>query len=146
MNLNDITNTGTWGQQVTSLNQNFNRLGLGYDNLTDAYYELAEQYEDLIEAYSGVTKADIEIVTTLPANGQANKIYRKYDQDHTPPQFYEDYMYNKNALTTPILLARYTNSLDSIPTKNSLNLVTSGGVYLKQIILSNPISDITTIL
>ena len=62
MELNNITNTGTWGQQVTKLNDNFNKVALGIDTLQSAYQSLSQ--------------SAIEAVDTLPQTGEANKIYR----------------------------------------------------------------------
>lgn len=146
MNLNNITNTGTWGEQVTSLNQNFNRVGTGIDSLSGAYDDLQEAYANLQEAYEDLSKnapepmtaADWAALSADTSNLEEGKIYRVAGTNS-----YTDYMWNGTAIIT---MATFNNSMDSTPTKNSLNLVTSGGVYLKQIILSNPISDITTIL
>ena len=109
MELNNITNTGTWGQQVTKLNDNFNKVALGIDTLQSAYQSLSQ--------------SAIEVVDTLPPTGEANKIYRLVGTTS-----YSDYMYNTDDLTTPILMATYNNAIDNKPTANSANLVTSGGV------------------
>lgn len=109
MELNNITNTGTWGQQVTKLNDNFNKVALGIDTLQSAYQSLSQ--------------SAIEAVDTLPQTGEANKIYRLVGTTS-----YSDYMYNADDLNTPILMATYNNAIDNTPTANSANLVTSGGV------------------
>ena len=109
MELNNITNTGTWGQQVTRLNDNFNKVALGIDTLQ--------------EMYESLSQSAIEVVDTLPTTGKANKIYRLVGTTS-----YSDYMYNTDDLTTPILMATYNNAIDNTPTANSANLVTSGGV------------------
>lgn len=79
-------------------------------------------------AYSALTQSDVVIVEgALPSSGQQqNIIYRQPDQDHTPPQFYSDYMWNG---TTWVLMAAYMNGIDPRPKKGSQNLVTSGGVF-----------------
>ena len=80
---------------------------------------------NLQAAYAGLTQSDV-IVGTLPSSGQQqNKIYRQPDQDHTPPQFYSDYMWNGS---TWVLMATYNNAIDAIPTAGSHNLVESGGI------------------
>lgn len=109
MELNNITNTGTWGEQVTRLNDNFNKVALGIDTLQSAYQSLSQ--------------SAIEVVDTLPQTGEANKIYRLVGTTS-----YTDYMYNADDLTTPIPMATYNNAIDNTPTANSANLVTSGGV------------------
>ena len=109
MELNNITNTGTWGEQATRLNDNFNKVALGIDTLQSAYQSLSQ--------------SAIEAVDTLPQTGEANKIYRLVGTTS-----YSDYMYNTDDLTTPILMATYNNAIDNTPTANSANLVTSGGV------------------
>lgn len=127
MELNNITNTGTWGQQVTRLNDNFNRVALGIDTLQSMY--------------EGLTQSDIEVVSSLPQTGEANKIYRLVGTTS-----YTDYMYNADDLTTPIPMATYNNAIDTVPTVGSENLVQSGGVYQTSVFVSNAINDITTIL
>jgi hypothetical protein len=79
-------------------------------------------------AYAGLTQSDIVIVSgALPSSGQQqNVIYRQPDPDHTPPQFYSDYMWNGS---TWVLMAMYNNAIDDEPTKGSNNLVNSGGVF-----------------
>jgi len=109
MELNNITNTGTWGEQVTRLNDNFNKVALGIDTLQSAYKSLSQ--------------SAIEVVDTLPQTGEANKIYRLVGTTS-----YTDYMYNADDLTTSIPMATYNNAIDNTPTANSANLVTSGGV------------------
>ena len=109
MELNNITNTGTWGQQVTRLNDNFNRVALGIDTLQSAYQSLSQ--------------SAIEVVDTLPQTGKANKIYRLVGTTS-----YSDYMYNTDDLNTPILMATYNNAIENEPTPGSNNLVKSGGV------------------
>lgn len=109
MELNNITNTGTWGQQVTRLNDNFNKVALGIDTLQ--------------EMYESLSQSAIEVVDTLPQTGAANKIYRLVGATS-----YSDYMYNADDLNTPILMATYDNAIDDEPTAGSDNLVKSGGV------------------
>lgn len=109
MELNNITNTGTWGQQVTKLNDNFNKVALGIDTLQ-------KMYESLYQSA-------IEVVDTLPTTGKANKIYRLVGTTS-----YSDYMYNTDDLNTPILMATYNNAIENEPTPGSNNLVKSGGV------------------
>ena len=109
MELNNITNTGTWGQQVTRLNDNFNKVALGIDTLQ--------------EMYESLSQSAIEVVDTLPTTGKANKIYRLVGTTS-----YSDYMYNTDDLNTPILMATYNNSIENEPTPGSNNLVKSGGV------------------
>lgn len=83
---------------------------------------------DLQEAYAALTQNDIIVVNgALPSSDQQqNVIYRQPDQDHTPPQFYSDYMWNGS---TWVLMATYNNAIDPRPKKGSQNLVTSGGVF-----------------
>ena len=83
---------------------------------------------NLQAAYAGLTQSDVIIVNgALPSSGQQqNKIYRQPDPDHTPPQFYSDYMWNGS---TWVLMATYNNAIDDIPTMASENLVKSGGVF-----------------
>jgi hypothetical protein len=79
-------------------------------------------------AYAALTQSDVIIVNgALPSSGQQqNKIYRQPDQDHTPPQFYSDYMWNGSDW---VLMAAYNNAIDDVPTAGSDNLVKSGGVF-----------------
>jgi len=80
----------------------------------------------LEDAYRGLTESDV-IVGPRPSSGQqANVIYREPDQEHTPPQFYCDYMWYNNAW---VLMAQYDNGIDNNPTPGSNNLVKSSGVY-----------------
>lgn len=110
MELNNITNTGTWGQQATRLNDNFNKVALGIDTLQSAYQSLSQSAPEVVE--------------TLPQTGEANKIYRLVGTTS-----YSDYMYNADDLNTPILMATYNNAIDNTPQQNSQNLITSGGVF-----------------
>lgn len=82
---------------------------------------------NLQAAYAALTQSDIVVVSgALPSSGQQqNIIYRQPDQDHTPPQFYSDYMWNGTAW---VLMATYNNAIDEEPTAGSDNLVKSGGV------------------
>lgn len=109
MELNNITNTGTWGQQVTRLNDNFNKVALWIDTLQ--------------EMYESLSQSAIEVVDTLPSTGKANKIYRLVGTTS-----YSDYMYNTDDLNTPILMATYNNAIENEPTPGSNNLVKSGGI------------------
>ena len=70
--------------------------------------------------YNGLTQSDI-IVGTLPASGEANKIYRVPGTGS-----YSDYMWDGEDF---VLMATYNNGVDSVPTKNSQNLLESGGAY-----------------
>lgn len=83
---------------------------------------------NLQAAYAALTQSDIVVVSgALPSSGQQqNIIYRQPDLDHTPPQFYSDYMWNGTAW---VLMATYNNAIDPCPKKGSQNLVTSGGVF-----------------
>lgn len=76
---------------------------------------------DLQQLYEALTQSDIEVVNAVPASGVANKIYRVVGQNS-----YADYMFNSNALTTPIKMATYDNAIDDVPTAGSNNLVKSG--------------------
>lgn len=69
----------------------------------------------------------IEPTDTWPvANPSATVIYRVIDRVNTPPEYYSDYMWNGTAF---VLMATYNNAVDTTPQKDSVNLVTSGGVY-----------------
>lgn len=140
MNLNSITNTGTWGEQVTSLNQNFNRVGTGIDSLSGAYANLQEAYEDLSKnTPEPMTAADWAALSADTSNLEEGKIYRVAGTNS-----YTDYMWNGTAIIT---MATFNNSMDSTPTKNSQNTVTSHAVYKTQCFISaSAILDITTIL
>ena len=83
---------------------------------------------NLQAAYAALTQNDVIIVNgALPSSGQQqNKIYRQPDQDHTPPQFYSDYMWNGSDW---FLMATYDNAIDDEPTAGSNNLVKSDGIY-----------------
>lgn len=82
---------------------------------------------NLQAAYAGLTQSDVIVVNgALPSSGQQqNIIYRQPDPDHTPPQYYSDYMWNGS---TWVLMATYNNGIDSVPTDGSNNLITSGAV------------------
>lgn len=79
---------------------------------------------NLQSLYNGLTQSDIVIVeaSSWPlATLEENTIYRVAGSSS-----YSDYIYNG---TTAVLMATYNNAIDSTPTSNSENLVTSGGVY-----------------
>lgn len=79
--------------------------------------------EDLRNVYASLSQSDIVPVTSLPATGEPNIIYRLAGDG-----YYSDYMYNASNLTSPVLLATYNNAIDDKPTAGSNNLVKSGGV------------------
>lgn len=87
--------------------------------------EDAEQ--ELLELYRALTESDIVVLSdTDPwpvANPQPRIIYRVAGTTS-----YSDYMYKANDLVNPVLMATYNNALDDEPTKDSNNLVKSGGV------------------
>lgn len=90
---------------------------------------------NLQAAYAALTQSDIVVVEgALPSTGQQqNVIYRQPDPDHTPPQFYSDYMWNGTAW---VLMATYNNAIDDVPTAGSHNLVKSGGVFISDLLNS----------
>lgn len=68
----------------------------------------------------------IEPTDTWPvASPSDTVIYRVIDRVNTLPQYYSDYMWNGTAM---VLMATYNNAIDDEPTKDSNNLVKSGGV------------------
>ena len=74
---------------------------------------------NLQSAYRGITQSSA-VVGTLPASGVVDTIYR------VPGTVsYSDYMWDGEDF---VLMATYNNAIDSVPTQNSENLVTSGGV------------------
>ena len=81
-------------------------------------------------AYAALTQSEPVVVAptdTWPvANPQQNVIYRVVDRVNTPPEYYQDYMWNGTAF---VLMAQYNNAIDDVPTAGSNNLVKSGGVY-----------------
>lgn len=66
---------------------------------------------------------DIQIISSLPEEGNANTIYRV-----TGINSYSDYMWNGNAW---VLLGTFDGafSVDPAPTRNSTNPVQSGGMW-----------------
>ena len=70
-------------------------------------------------AYAALTESDI-VVGALPSSGVANTIYRVPGTSS-----YTDYMWY-NGVFVP--MATYNNAIDNVPTKDSNNLVKSGGV------------------
>ena len=87
----------------------------------------------LQQLYNNLQQSDpivIESTDTWPvANPSTHDIYRVIDRVNTPPQYYSDYMFKADDLTTPVLMAQYNNAIDPRPKKGSANLVTSGGVF-----------------
>lgn len=84
------------------------------------------ELDQLRDLYEGLTESDV-IVGPRPSSGQlTNTIYREPDQEHTPPQFYCDYMWYNSAW---VLMAQYDNGIDDNPLPNSNNLVKSSGVF-----------------
>lgn len=88
----------------------------------------------------------IEPTDTWPvANPSATVIYRVIDRVNTPPQYYQDYMWNGSAM---VLMSQYNNAIDNVPTYNSQNLVKSGGVeemfkdYHRKLVIPNVIAAI----
>lgn len=63
MELNQIQNTGTWGNQVTVLNQNFTRISTGIDSAksdADEAYAKAEAAMDAVEDIGGALGPDAQ--------------------------------------------------------------------------------------
>ena len=79
--------------------------------------------EQLRTLYNNLQQSQPIPVTSLPATGEAGKIYRLAGTNS-----YADYMYAEGALTTPVKMAEYDNAIDDEPTVGSDNLVKSGGV------------------
>lgn len=79
--------------------------------------------ENIRQLYSSLSQSQPIPVTSLPATGEAGKIYRLAGATS-----YADYMYAEGALTTPIKMAEYDNAIDDEPTSDSGNLVKSSGV------------------
>ena len=79
--------------------------------------------QELQAAYQGLTQSDIIVVAdhTAVSNPETNTIYREYGTTS-----YSDWMYFDGSW---IKMAEYNNAVDNVPTKNSDNLVKSGGVY-----------------
>ena len=63
-------------------------------------------------------------------NPSQTVIYRVIDRENTPPTYYCDYMWDGNGTTLAdfILMAKYNNAIDAVPTAGSTNLVESGGI------------------
>ena len=80
--------------------------------------------EQLRTLYNNLQQSQPIPVTSLPATGEAGKIYRLAGTTS-----YADYMYAEGALNTPIKMAEYDNAIDDEPTAASDNLVRSGGVF-----------------
>lgn len=80
--------------------------------------------EQLRTLYNNLQQSKPVPVDTLPATGEAGKIYRLAGTTS-----YADYMYAEGALTTPIKMAEYDNAIDDEPTAGSNNLIKSGGVF-----------------
>lgn len=100
---------------------------LDYDDKNDRAFK--SDITDLQELYVALTQSDLIITDTLPAEGQPNVIYRVPDTEHTPSQYYSDYMYSPTDLTTPVPMATYNNAIDAKPAYDSQNIVASGGVH-----------------
>jgi hypothetical protein len=108
-NFNTVPDKGTFGGSVEVINQNF---------------LLAQQEMEMLrQIYNSLSQSQPIPVTTLPATGEAGKIYRLVGTNS-----YADYMYAESDLTTPIKMAEYDNAIDDEPTAGSDNLVKSGGV------------------
>lgn len=92
----------------------------------------ADDIAALQALYNALQQSAPEIIQptdTWPvANPSTTVIYRVIDRVNTPPQYYSDYMFKADDLTTPVLMATYNNAIDPRPKKASQNLVTSGGV------------------
>ena len=64
------------------------------------------------------------------ANPSQTVIYRVIDRENPTPAYYCDYMWDGSGTTLAdfILMAKYNNAIDAVPTAGSHNLVESGGV------------------
>lgn len=63
MELNQIQNTGTWGNQVTALNQNFTKISTGIDSAksdADEAYAKAEAAMDAVNDIGGALGPDAQ--------------------------------------------------------------------------------------
>lgn len=117
-NFNTVPSTGKYGDSVAVINENF---------------MLAQQEMEMLrQIYNSVSQSQPIPVTTLPATGEAGKIYRLAGTNS-----YADYMYAESDLTTPIKMAEYDNAIDDEPTAGSNNLVKSGGVALETALIAN---------
>ena len=108
-NFNNVPSTGKYGDSIAVVNENF---------------MLAQQEMEMLrQIYNSMSQSQPIPVITLPATGEAGKIYRLAGANS-----YADYMYAESDLTTPIKMAEYDNAIDDEPTAGSNNLVKSGGV------------------
>ena len=83
-----------------------------------------DQQDAIISTLNG---QDVIVVSSVPASGVANKIYRVYGTTS-----YSDYMFNADAPTMPIKIAEYSYpGVENTPTKGSQKLVSSGGLWDK---------------
>lgn len=109
----------------------YNTLGKLEDKVQSEATRAEAAEEQLRTLYNNLQQSQPIPVTSLPATGEAGKIYRLAGTTS-----YADYMYAEEALTTPIKMAEYNNAIDDEPVTGSENLVKSGGVA-KNIIIEN---------
>ena len=103
----------TLGKAETKINANTSAIS--------AEASRAQAAEQLLqEQYNALTQSDI-IVGALPSSGTKNKIYRVPGTNT-----YSDYMWNGSSF---VKMATYNNAIDTKPTHESSNLITSGGVF-----------------
>ena len=78
-------------------------------------------------AVKAARDAAVKVLTALPAEGEENTIYYVYDSDSSE---YATYVWDAEELVfRNVGTARLTITMDAVPTANSENPVTSGGIY-----------------
>ena len=103
----------------------FDFLSIGGVPIYCADVEARADIAELMTLYHSLTESDL-IVGALPSTGQANKIYRV---PNDPEQGkYSDYMYNAEALTTPVKLCTYDNAVSTEIDPEGSNLPTEQAV------------------
>lgn len=128
-NFNTVPNKGTFGGSVVVINQNFSlaqqEMEVLQNKCENESARAIEAENSLRQLYNNLQQSKAIPVTSLPATGEAGKIYRLAGTNS-----YADYMYSESDLTTPIKMAEYDNAIDDKPTPESDNLVKSGGVHV----------------
>ena len=110
-----------WRQSIDGYN--------GENAVNPSNFEIVDkEIGDIKEALKHVSTLKFEVVQELPEVGQTNIIYLVPSKESKEHNFYDEYMYREE-LGNFELIGSTQITFDNVPTEDSPNAITSGGVY-----------------
>ena len=116
---NDLTNKPTIAGVTLSGNKTLAELGI---QPSGNYPTNSEMTQAINQAIAGITGVEFEVVTTLPATGEAGTIYLVANS-HGTGDIYDEYIYVNNAFekigSTDVDLSHYVQDTDLVELTNA---------------------------